>query len=367
MHRNKALDVFRGMTVFLMIVVNTPGSWEAIFEPLRHADWHGFTPTDWVFPSFLFAVGSSFAFVRRRWADKSFSDVAGKIIRRTLIIFALGYLMYWIPFVKWSPEGDLVGFPISETRIWGVLQRIAICYFLAAVMVFFLNKRQLIFASIGILLAYWAVLWGFGDYSLEGNAVRHLDVFLFGENHLYMGDGLPFDPEGFLSTFPAVVNVIAGYLAGVFIIQNKEKSYPTIAYLMMAGAALAGLAYFWDLLFPVNKKIWTSSYVLLTVGLSLMVMGLLTYLTDVREKAISFKFFDVFGKNPLFIYLLSQYLVIALDFFRIGGQSAYGWIYEHAFAWIGGNWGSFAFAISFSLICWTAGWWLDKKKIYVRV
>lgn len=367
MKRNKALDIFRGMTVFLMIIVNTPGSWSSIFAPLKHADWHGFTPTDWVFPSFLFAVGTAFAFVKSRWADKSFSEVAGKIIKRTLIIFVLGYLMYWFPFLKWSGEGELIGFPWSETRIWGVLQRIAVCYFLAAVMIFYLNKRQLIYASIGMLLAYWAVLWGFGDYTLEGNAARSLDIFLFGESHLYGGEGIAFDPEGFLSTFPSLVNVIAGYLAGVFIIKNQQKGFQTIALLMMAGAALCIVSYFWDLVFPINKKIWTSSYVLLSTGISLMVMGILTYLTEVREKTMAFKFFDVFGKNPLFIYLMSQYVAIIMWFIRIDGQSLYGWVYENAFEWIGPTLGSFLFAIAFTMICWAAGWWLDKKKIYIKV
>lgn len=367
MKRNKALDIFRGMTVCLMIIVNTPGTWSAVFAPLKHADWHGFTPTDWVFPSFLFAVGTAFAFVRSRWADKSFSDVAGKIIRRTLIIFVLGYLMYWIPFMKWSEAGELTGFPISETRIWGVLQRIAVCYFLAAVMIFFLNKKQLILATGGILLGYWAIMWGFGDYTLEGNAVRKLDLFLFGANHLYGGEGIPFDPEGFLSTFPAIVNVIAGYLCGAYIIKNQAKGFRMIAMLMIAGAGLASLAYFWDLVFPINKKLWTSSYVLLTVGLNLVFMGVLTYFTDLREKALSFKFFDVFGKNPLFIYLLSEYLAITMLFLRVDGKSVYGLIYENAFSWMGSYLGSFAFAVVFMLICWAAGWWLDKKKIYIRV
>jgi predicted acyltransferase len=367
MQRNKALDIFRGMTVCLMIIVNTPGTWSTVFAPLKHANWHGFTPTDWVFPSFLFAVGTAFAFVKNRWADKRFADVAGKIIKRTLIIFVLGYLMYWFPFLKWSGEGELMGFPIGDTRIWGVLQRIALCYFLAAILVFYLNKKQLIYASAVLLIGYWAVLWGFGDYTLEGNAVRHLDIFLFGENHLYKGDGIPFDPEGFLSTFPAIVNVIGGYLCGAYIIANQQKGFRMIAMLMMVGAGLASLSYFWDLVFPINKKLWTSSYVLLTVGLNLVFMGILTYFTDLREKTVNLKFFDVFGKNPLFIYLLSEYLAITLLFLRIDGKSVYGHIFEKGFSWMGGYLGSFVFALVFMLLCWAAGWWLDKRRIYIRV
>ena len=367
MKRNKELDIFRGLTICLMIIVNTPGSWSSVYAPFLHADWHGFTPTDWVFPAFLFAVGTAFAFVRKRWAEKTFSDVAAKILKRTFLIFILGYTMYWFPFVKWSSTGELVASPLSETRIWGVLQRIAICYFAAAIMIFYLKPKQLIYTSIGILLGYWAILAGFGDLSLENNAVRHLDLFLFGENHLYGGEGIAFDPEGLLSTLPSIINVIGGYLAGVFIIKNQEKAYQSIAMLMIAGASLAALAYFWGYLFPINKKLWTSSFVLLNIGLDLMLMGILIYLMRVKEKPFRFGFFDVFGKNPLFIYLLSQYLVILLYFFRINGENLYGLIYENGFKWMGAHLGSFVFAMLFMMLCWVVGWWLDKKKIYIRV
>ncbi len=367
MKRYQALDIFRGMTICLMIIVNTPGTWSSVFPPLLHAKWHGFTLTDLVFPSFLFAVGTSFAFVMQRYGSATQNIPWKKIIWRTLLIFLLGYLMYWFPFMKWSKSGELTSFPFGETRIWGVLQRIAICYFLAAILIVFLSKRKLVYASIGLLLAYWAVLWGFGDYTLEHNAVRTLDVFLFGESHLYGGEGIPFDPEGFLSSFPAVVNVIGGYLAGAYLINNKNEGFQKVANLMIAGAALAGVAYFWDFLFPVNKKLWTSSYVLLTIGLNLMILGTLITLTDLRERPINFNFFEVFGKNPLFIYLLSQYLAITMWFIRIGGKPVYSLVYENAFAWIGAMWGSFAFALVFMLVCWAAGWWLDRRRIYIKV
>ena len=367
MKRYKALDIFRGMTICLMIIVNTPGTWSSVFAPLLHADWHGFTPTDLVFPSFLFAVGTSFAFVMQRYGKDSKSIPWKKLIWRTLLIFFLGYTMYWLPFMKWNEAGELTAFPISETRIWGVLQRIAVCYFLAAVMIFYLSKRNLVYASIGLLMGYWAALWGFGDYTLENNAVRTLDLFLFGESHLYGGDGIPFDPEGLLSTFPAIVNVIGGYMVGVFIIENKKSGFEKVAYLLMIGAALATVAYFWHHLFPINKKLWTSSFVALTIGLDFMVLGVLIFLIDVKDQPFDFKFFEVFGKNPLFIYLLSEYVAIMMWFVRIGDQPLYTWIYENAFAWIGPYYGSFVFALLFMLLCWAAGWWLDKKKIYLRV
>ncbi len=366
MKRFKALDVFRGMTVCLMIVVNTSGDWSATFAPLLHAGWHGFTPTDLVFPSFLFAVGNAFAFVKTRWADKQLSDVIGKILKRTLIIFFLGYTMYWFPFMKWTDAGDLTFFPFSETRFLGVLQRIALCYFIGAILIFYLNKKQLWIASAGILLGYWIILSAFGDYTLENNFVRTLDLWLFGESHLYMGDGIPFDPEGLLSTFPAVVNVIAGYLAGIYIIEGG-LNFEKLAKLLLVGAVLLIVAYIWNLGFPVNKKLWTSSFVVLTTGMDLILLSMVIYTIDFREKPVNYYFFEVFGKNPLSIYLLSEYLAILMHFIRVDGQSLYSFIYQNGFSWIGPYFGALAFAISFMMLCWLVGWLMDRRGIYVRV
>lgn len=367
MNRFKALDVFRGATVCFMIVVNTPGSWSTTFSPLLHAPWHGFTPTDLVFPSFLFAVGTSISFVKRKWPDKTSSEVLNKIFKRFIIIFLIGFLLYWFPFVKWSEAGTLVLKPLSETRIMGVLQRIALCYFFAALMIYYLSQRLLIVSSAILLLAYWGMLYFLGDYSLEGNFARTLDRWLLGDNHLYKGEGIPFDPEGLLSTLPAIVNVIAGYFTGAFIIKNKV-SFETLAKLLLASVGLIVLAYCWDLLFPINKKLWTSSYVILTIGIDLALLAAIFYSTDFIKKPFNYYFFEVFGKNPLFIYLLSGFLTILLFFFRIDGkQSLYNYIYVHGFSWINPYLGSFLFALTFMLICWSVGWWMDKKKIYIRV
>lgn len=367
MKRFKALDVFRGLTICLMIIVNSAGDWDLTFAPLLHAKWHGFTPTDLVFPSFLFAVGNAFAFVKTRWADKSLSEVFRKIIKRTLIIFLLGYIMYWFPFVSWTDSGELAMVPFSETRILGVLQRIAICYFIGATMIYFLTNRQLIIASAIILLGYWGLLSAFGDYTLEGNLVRTLDRLLLGDGHLYGGDGLPFDPEGLLSTLPAICNVLAGYLVGQFVIHGGI-TYEKLAKMLMVAVGLLAVAYFWNYGFPFNKKLWTSSFVILTIGLDIMLLSILIYAIEFIKKPINFNFFEIFGKNSLFIYLLSEYLAITLLFVRVdGNQSLYNYIYEKGFSWLGPYYGSFAFAFVFMFICWLVGLWLDKRKIYIKV
>ena len=367
MKRFKALDVFRGITICLMIIVNTSGDWSFTFGPLLHANWHGFTPTDLVFPSFLFAVGNAFAFVKTGWGNKTFSNVFLKITKRTVLIFILGYTMYWIPFMTWAESGNLTFVPFSDTRILGVLQRIALCYFAGAVMIYFLSIRQLIIGSGVILVAYWAVMYSFGDYSLEGNFVRIVDRLLLGDSHLHKGDGIPFDPEGLLSTLPSIVNVIGGYLVGKYVIDGGVN-FEKLSKMLLVGVGMLVLGYMWDLGFPVNKKLWTSSFVILTTGLDIILLSVLIYSIDLVQKPVNYHFFEVFGKNSLVIYLLSEYLAIGMNFIRvIGDQSLYTYIYEIGFSWIGQYYGAFFFALVFMFICWAAGWWLHKKKIYIKV
>ena len=367
--RFTVLDVFRGLTLCLMIIVNTPGNGATSFAPLKHAKWDGFTPTDLVFPSFLFAVGNALSFVMTKWATLSQSQVLFKIFKRTAIIFLLGFLMYWFPFVK-SEGGRLVAFPISETRIFGVLQRIALCYGIAALMLYYLKTRTAVILSIIFLIVYWILLLVFGDsaapLTLEGNAVLRLDKWLLGDKHLYYGEGLAFDPEGLLSTLPAIGNVVGGFVVGKYL-REKGLSYETLSKLLLSGAVLLLLAYCWNLGFPINKKLWTSSFVLHTVGLDCVILGILIYIIHFKQLTGWTYFFEVFGRNPLFIYLLSEVAVILLYFFQVGDTSAYQWIYTNIFSYTGAYTGSLLFAITYMLCCWLVGYFLDKKKIYVRV
>jgi len=366
-----SLDVFRGMTICFMIIVNTPGSGASAFAPLEHAGWHGFTPTDLVFPSFLFAVGNAMSFVMLKWANMNQSTVVWKILKRTALIFLLGYLMYWFPFFKFDKNHHMISFPIAETRILGVLQRIALAYGIAALMIYFLKPRVATLITCVILVLYWPVMIYFGEatdpLSLTGNAGLRLDKWLMGDKHLYHGEGIPFDPEGWLSTLPAVGNVVGGYLVGRFI-QQKGKTYEGLAKLLLAGCALVCLAYFWDITFPINKKLWTSSFVLYTVGLDCVILSAIIFIVDFLNKRNWTYFFEVFGRNPLFIYLLSEILVTILYLVLVSPKvNLHGWIYTNIFSHAGAYLGSLLFAISYMLICWLVGLWLDKRKIYVRV
>ncbi|MDB5145862.1 MAG: hypothetical protein JWQ66_4575 [Mucilaginibacter sp.] len=373
-----SLDVFRGMTICFMIIVNNPGS-DLAFWPLHHAAWNGFTPTDLVFPSFLFAVGNAMSFAMKRYQQISNGAVLSKIFKRTVLIFLIGYLMYWFPFFRHT-DGHWSLSPIGNTRILGVLQRIALCYCFASLMIHYLSKRTVYILSALFLIGYWVILIAFGWFNLHifgndadplsmtGNAGFYLDKWLFGDAHLYHGEGIAFDPEGLLSTLPAIVNVIIGYYAGKFI-QDSGKSYTTISKLLLTGCLFIFIAICWDSVFPINKKLWTSSFVMITTGIDLVVISFLIYALEINNwnKGNWARFFTIVGKNPLPIYVLSEVLLIILSWIVISGKGLpERW--TSLFQSIApGKVGSLLFAISFMLVCWLVGYVLDKKKIYIRV
>ncbi|WP_426671717.1 acyltransferase family protein [Mucilaginibacter sp. McL0603] len=365
-----SLDVFRGMTICFMIIVNNPGS-NVAFWPLDHAKWNGFTPTDLVFPSFLFAVGNAMSFTMKRYQQMGNGAVLSKIFKRTFLIFLIGYLMYWFPFFHVT-DGHWSLSPIGNTRIMGVLQRIALCYCFASLMIHYLSTRTVYILSALFLLGYWVLLLVFGDQgaqlTMTGNAGLYLDKWLFGDAHLYHGEHIAFEPEGVLSTIPAIVNVVIGYYAGKFI-QESGKTYTTISKLLLTGCLFIFIAICWDSVFPMNKKLWTSSFVFITTGLDLVIISFLLYALEINNwnKGNWARFFTVVGKNPLPIYVLSEILLIILGWIVISGKSLPAF-WTSLFQDIApGRVGSLLFAISFMLVCWLVGYVLDKKKIYIRV
>jgi predicted acyltransferase len=365
-----SLDVLRGMTIALMIVVNTPGTWEAVYAPFRHAAWHGFTITDLVFPTFLFVVGNAMSFSMKKMEKQDEKVFLGKVLKRTALIFLIGLLLNCFPFVT-RVNGELTVFDFAGIRILGVLQRIALCYGIASLVIYYFKTRGAIVFSVLALLIYWALLYFFGDspdpYTLEGNAALKFDQMLIPDRNVYKGYGIPFDPEGLLSTLPAIVNVIAGFLAGLFI-QKKGNQLGTVRVLALAGIVLTALGLLWNVFLPINKPIWTSSYVLYTVGLDLLILAVLMLVIEVANLKGWTYFFEVFGRNPLFIYILSGVIVRILSLIRINEQSLSGWIYQNGFAsvWEAKN-ASLLFAISYMLVLWGIGYWMDRKKVYIKV
>ena len=338
--RYYSLDVFRGATVALMILVNNPGSWANMFSPLKHAPWHGCTPTDLVFPFFLFAVGNAMSFVIPKLQEAGAGIFWKKVIKRTILIFLIGLGLNWFPFVQWN-DGELIfrewvnaSDPDRGVRIFGVLQRIAVVYFFASVLAYYFNPRKLIYISAIILFGYWGVCAFMGaddPYSLTGWFGTAIDKDILGVAHMYKGEGIPFDPEGLMSTMPAIVQVVFGYLVGVFIKKqgstdwlwtkvpaSNEPHFKLLSGLLVTGFMLIVLGWIWSLGFPINKKIWTSSYVLYTTGLAIStIAGMIWYIEVQGVKNGLTKFFDVFGKNPLFIFVLSGLLPKALGLIRI--------------------------------------------------
>ena len=385
MNRFHSLDIFRGTTVALMILVNNPGSWSFVYPPLEHAKWHGCTPTDLVFPFFLFAVGNAMAFVFKRREDGSntipASEFWRKVSKRFILIFLIGLILNWFPFVKWDSDGQLVIKPLENLRIMGVLPRIALAYFFASIIIYFFKAKGAFVAGAILLLFYWWLCYAAGDpsdpFSMQGYFGTAIDKAILGESHMYHGEGIAFDPEGIMSTIPAIVQVIFGYLAGDYII-TKGKNTEMLSNFLVTAILLIGTALIWDMRFPINKKIWTSSYVLYTTGLAMAVLGVLIHWIELKGlRSWWTRFFDVFGKNPLFIYVLSGvwikiYFLMRIPDGVIDGKptfiNGYDWLFKHVFQPSLGNYGgSLAFAISHVFVFWLIGRILDRKKIYIRV
>jgi predicted acyltransferase len=398
--RYYSLDVFRGATVALMILVNNPGSWSHSYSPLKHAPWHGLTPTDLVFPFFLFAVGNAMAFVMPRLQAAGPGVFWRKVLKRSALIFGIGLFLNWWPFFRW--QGDQLLFSgwtwtnsegaVSGVRILGVLQRIALCYLLASVIVYYTKPRGTFLTAAILLLLYWALCVAGNPadpYSLSGWFGTDVDKAVLGPVHMYHGEGLAFDPEGLVSTLPAITQVLFGYLVGSYILQQGKEPpaepaqyllYKTLTSLFVAAVAFLAAGYCWGLSFPVNKKIWTSSYVLVTTGLATAVLATLVYaieLKSIRNGAT--RFFDVFGKNALFVFALSAFLPKGLRLIRIpNGTDATGtvqylspwnWWYERVCQYMPGapELGSLLFALTVILFMWAVCYWLDKKRIYIKV
>ncbi|OGX90568.1 acyltransferase family protein [Hymenobacter coccineus] len=369
--RFTSLDVFRGMTVCFMIIVNTPGSGAEAWGPLNHADWIGFTPTDLVFPSFLFAVGNALSFSKAKY--ESNTAFLAKVFKRTVIIFLLGYLMYWFPFFH-RVDNEWVFNSVANTRIMGVLQRIALCYFFGSLIVHYCTQKTAIIISALLLISYWVFLVYFGEaskeYTMLGNAGTRLDKLIIGDAHLYHKGGGPiaFDPEGLLSTMTSIVNVIGGFLAGSYL-QKKGKNYESVAMLLVCGALLICTALFWGQFLPVSKKMWTSSFSLLTIGIDLATLGCLILAIEIKNIRWGTSFFLIFGRNPLAIYLLSELLLAPLQLLWVCPElSVFDWInqvfYQRIFP---GSLGAFVFAMSYMLLCWVVAYILDKRRIYIKI
>jgi predicted acyltransferase len=364
-NRLVSLDIFRGLTLAFMIIVNTPGSWQYVYSPLRHAKWHGCTPTDLVFPFFLFIVGISSYYSLKKYGNEINGSSIWRIFRRMITIFAIGLFLTIFPYF---------GRDYSTLRIMGVLQRIALAYGLGALICLTVRREYLWIVTAVMLLLYWGLLAFFGGadpYSLGSNFAMKADVAILGSKHLYKGFGIPFDPEGLLSTLPSVCTVIIGYFTGEMLSRNAANG-KTVLKLLLLGAATAGLGYLWNMFFPINKPLWTSSYVLYTAGIAMAVLSVIYLITDVLKFQKWATFFIVFGTNSLFTFFLVGIWTKLLLFIKIplGNEkiNLYGWFYEKVCVPVAGNLnGSLMFALIQMLIIWLVALILYRKKILIRL
>lgn len=300
MKRFIPLDILRGLTVLLMIIVNNPGSWSSIYPPLMHSAWDGCTPTDLVFPFFLFCVGMAMAFSLAKY-DGLCKGAMFRIFRRGILIFLLGLLLNAFPFNHFD-----------RLRIFGVLQRIACCYVLGSLLVLWLKRPMRIRLCIVLLLAaYTAVLLIYGDtgaqFTLEGNVSARIDVALFGSAHVYHGFGIPFDPEGPLGILSATCNVLLGWLIGNRIRRNPKKDDArSIAQVFFIGIMALAFSKILSIWVPVNKPLWSASYVFYTVGWACVVLGTVMYMTEIKSWKKVFKPAVIFGSNAITAYFLSE-------------------------------------------------------------
>lgn len=368
--RLHSLDVFRGMTIAGMILVNNPGTWSAIYSPLAHAPWHGITPTDFIFPFFLFIVGAAIplALGRRVESGEITKDVYLKIFRRTAVIFLLGLFLAAFPY-----------FNFSTLRIPGVLQRIAVCYLIASLLFLHLDWKKLTIVSLAALFIYWALMTLINVPGCEittiddkaCNTAAYLDRLILTEAHMWKQSKV-FDPEGILSTIPAVVTTISGILTGLWLKKDKTD-YEKCGGLFFCGIVLVALGWCWNFFFPFNKSLWTSSYVVYTSGLALCFFGFCYWLVDIKNYQKWAKPFVIFGVNALALFVGSGLMAKLLGLIKITGTegkeiSLQSWIFKTIFLPLAAPVNaSLMYAICFILLWLFLMWLLYRKRIYIKI
>lgn len=370
--RLRSLDVFRGATIALMILVNNAGDWGKTYAPLLHAQWHGWTPTDLVFPFFLFILGVAIPFAlggRLAAGREELRLLHRKILRRAVILFALGLLLIWFPYftVVWS-----------RARIPGVLQRIALVYLVAALAYMHLRPRARAALGLGLLAGYWAAMklvpvpgFGVGDLSPAGNLAFWLDHQLLGA-HVWRYSPGPGDPEGILSTLPAIVSALAGIAAGE-LLRSARAPRSRLTALLAGGAAAVVIGLALQPLFPVNKNLWSPTYVVFTSGAALLCLGAAYWVIDVRGVAGWARPFRALGTNAIAAYVGSGLLAKVLLTIRVGDGASgtvtlQKWLYAHVYAAALPDYvASLAWALSHVAIWWLVTAALDRRGVYLKV
>ena len=383
-NRLLSLDVLRGITIAGMIMVNNPGSWAYKYAPLGHAAWHGLTPTDLVFPFFMFIMGISTFISLRKFNFEWSKPTLFKILKRTVIIFLIGMGIAWLSLsfrTYRALESEELGLferflcaitNFENLRILGVLQRLALSYGATAIIAILVKHKYIPHIIVFSLVGYFILLLagnGF-DFS-EQNIISVVDRAVLGVNHMYKDNGLSIDPEGLLSTIPAIAHVLIGFYAGRMLMQTKDN-HERIQQLFIMGAILTFSGFLLSYGCPINKKIWSPTFVLTTCGLAATLLALLVWIIDIKGHKRWSRFFESFGVNPLFIYVAAAVLSILIGniFVTYGGEavSLKNFIYKVGLQpYLGDYFGSLIFAVLFVVINWILGHFLYKKQIYIKI
>ena len=370
-----SLDVFRGLTVAAMILVNNPGSWTHIYAPLKHAEWHGCTPTDLIFPFFLFIVGVSISYaLGSKKGYMSHTRLIITALKRALILFGLGLFLNLFPKVFTEPMEAF-----QTVRIPGVLQRIAIVFFITAVIFIKTNPKTQLRILIGILLAYWAMMTlipvpgvGFANLEKETNLGAWIDRSLLSEAHLWRS-AKTWDPEGILSTLPAIGTGIFGVLIGTWLKRKDREESVKISWMFSIGILAVILGLIWDLCFPINKALWTSSFVLYAGGLATIGLALCYWLIDVQGYKKGTTPFVVYGVNAITVFFLSGLIPRILTMIKVNMPdgstlNSREWMYQSFFSpYFSPINASLAGAVTFILIWLGILWWMYSRKIIIKV
>ncbi len=444
-NRLVSLDVFRGMTIAGMVLVNNPGTWSAIYDPLEHAPWHGITPTDYIFPFFLFIVGVAIPIALSKRIDEGITrSVYFKIVSRAFLIFALGIVMSAIPFFNfaetqipwllkilivlsystalflylwgktkpalivagvtaavvtgfWLAGTFIVPYNVAGMRIPGVLQRIAVCYLIVSIIYLHTSWKRQTLIGIGLLLLYWLLMSvvpvpGCDITTIDDkacNLAAWLDRTILTEAHIWRSAKV-FDPEGILSTIPAIVTTISGVLTGTWLMRKDEggrmkdetsessliphpSSLNKALGLFFAGTVLLAVGWSWSLVFPLNKSLWTSSYVVYTSGLALLTLAFCYYVIDIKGYKRWAKPFVIFGVNALALFVFSGIMARLMGMIRFAGSDGkevtlQQWIFNNIYlSVLSPINASLAYAISFILFWLLLMWILYRRRIYIKV
>lgn len=384
-----ALDILRGITIAGMLLVNNPGSWGDIYAPLEHASWNGLTPTDLVFPFFMFIMGVSTYFSLRKYGMELSWSAGWKILRRTVVIFFIGLFIAWFArtlsgvTAKDMNLWEAMFSQFDTMRILGVMPRLALCYGIGSTIALICHgRKKLIGGLISLFLVVYAILLvcGNGFEFASHNIVAVVDRAVLGEPHMYSDTvnevTLKFDPEGLLSTLPSIAHMLIGFLVGGMIVRVKDNTL-RINNLFILGTILTFGGFLLSYGMPINKKIWSPTFVLTTCGLAASFLGLLIWIIDIKGHRKWCRFFEAYGINPLFMYVFGSLLSIVIGNIRFAYAGAEtgiitlkGWLYQAVWMPVAGGDATLAsclFAITFVIFTWIFGYILYKNKIYIKI